>query len=1643
MTHSFIDQFNRVVTTFGGEIAFNIPGPAPFKISPATPLPALVQDTLIDGYTQPGAHPNTLPNGNDAQPLIELSGESLPNAIGLSCAGSRVTLRGLCLNKWGTAIATCPACAAGRGLTNAVVEGCFVGTDTNGLIALPNTVGISLGSAFGSRIGGPAPAQRNLISGNTQSGISLATNSSAALLHNLVIQGNFIGTDRTGARPLGNGAFGILFEDAVATTNSVIADNIVSANSQGGLRLAGVGNLVLRNKIGLGADALAPLGNNGSGIEIFGSRHRVGGNNGADANLIANNNGPGVHVSAGAGHSISANSIFLNTGLGIDLGTIGADLDDAGDGDIGPNNLQNKPVVSEVVAAGLNQALIACTLNSTPNKGFHIEFFHSPPSGQPQGRTFLGSGALVTDGSGDGSISSFVPMPSSSGFFTATATDSAGNTSEMSAGAVVTDFYNGILPTLSIINGNDQRGAPNLFLPQPLVVRVADRNGVPLTNAPVTFFVSQGDDSLASDFTLARFSTLPLRTAADGTAQVFCHLGSNIGVTDFIKAMATSAGSSVDVTFAVTAAQPTPEGMLLPGVPDSLALSAVFDLGPGIAPEHEIEDGIMLTRLDVTFAPDATVGQVNEALGRIRGGIVSMRPGLSGLSVAIPSPGSIEGLQAMAALLASAPGIRFAFPAQELAPLDLPPGDAGKHPEQFSHLLAERFPAAWNAAARATNNCGPRKVIVLVPDLFEHPLPASLSQFDTEVPGASANFTGGSTALKKGGSHGYTTASILAGIFNSQNPTGANPFSDCLDVRLVGMGGLTPLASIFQINRITASFPNEEIILSFSMAFQSYRSPGFFACFTDPCFPLITNLVPSPLQRAEGATMWKEQIRSSSTRPGFSLLAVTAAGNEKVEDCSAVYPGLQQATYLSFINITTLPDPFWGFITDPFLWHNSSRDPPFGSFAASPDQFNTLQLHIQQLGLDHLGPAENVLIVGSTSNEQTFDLLQPSCFSCSGSHVSAVGEGVPGLANKTFTGTSFATPQVAGLASYLWLLSPQLRFIDAKFTKQAILENAHTIPSGVKVIDAYSTVLSLDEAKLPTVNNSPVRFAILDVNGDGVFDHQDLLIHLQNGVTNAAPVKGSSPDYGRSDLNGDGFTGGSSNTERFDLDRDGSTQFGRAVFDLAIPQIIEGAPMPFNELSLTDKDILCYYAYSELYSKDPAAVAARTAILGDACAPVTVTVSPKALTVFVGESGIFTATVTGRPNLDQRVTWEVIQGPGQIGRDTGEFRAGCTPGQSVIRATSVAFPNKHDTATNQILPILSISPTNAALRPGDSLKLIATLANGASGTITWALLAGQGTFSTTTGESTIFTAGSTVGTCDIRATLAGSGCPASAFATVTISACALRVNVRCIEHQGISSTTSCTGASACGCNVPVFTLISGNEHLFVGNLLVSGCGSGNLTQVTICTDFKTFVLPFQADAPGIYSTTLGFRDAVTGDTAERTVVLQIFDDHTTSTISGCDPATGIFSLNPPTALVSTHEPVAYAFSWAVPYPKNWHDLRNLQFRIRDGDNSILWMLFNESDRTFQLHNPASNHFGPAGLAGDPNALETPFAWLDLSQTSVVAAGPTSPTVTLNLGLVFKPHAAGRTYTVEVSATDDEGNVDDFKPAGTLRITPFK
>src|SRR3989440_872615 len=256
-----------------------------------------------------------------------------------------------------------------------IVQGNFIGSDAAGTARLGNTsIGINMQGSNNTVIGGTATGAGNLISANG-TGIQIAPGSGTAIQ----IQGNLIGTDVNGTADLGNTGNGVSINDSAFAANVTIggtdpaARNVISGNDGDGIDLRGVtGTMVQGNLIGTQIDGLSPLGNSGHGVNIVGtSNNTIGGTTAGAGNRIAfngasNNFGGGVIIegSSSVNNSVRGNSIFANTsngtsangGLGIDLSNGGSGngptLNDDCDGDNGPNNLQNFPVITSVTSSG-------------------------------------------------------------------------------------------------------------------------------------------------------------------------------------------------------------------------------------------------------------------------------------------------------------------------------------------------------------------------------------------------------------------------------------------------------------------------------------------------------------------------------------------------------------------------------------------------------------------------------------------------------------------------------------------------------------------------------------------------------------------------------------------------------------------------------------------------------------------------------------------------------------------------------------------------------------------------------------------------------------------------------------------------------------------------------------------------------------------------------------------------------------------------------------------------------------------------------------------------------------------------------------------------------------------------------------------
>jgi hypothetical protein len=439
-------------------IAFNVSGAGcdgagVCTIAPISSLPSLSTPVTIDGYTQPGSSPNTNAQGAiDAVLKVVISGVNVPGTSAFYLSAADSTLRGLVVNGGFSSLTVSGASAA--------VRGCFIGTNAAGTSAsaVPNIRGIYVTfGVSGVFVGGPAPADRNLISGSQSHNVWTEN------APGVTIQGNLIGTDASGAATIGVDQGGMLLSPARAGT--VIRGNVVAGAYFSGIQIGNgndveFGTVVQGNFVGTDITGMVNLGNNYNGITVLTNQVTLGGTGAGEGNVIAFNGGAGVLVyyagSLPRQNPIRGNSIYSNhqnpgniATQGIDLGRSdggsgagGFTPNDIGDADVGPNDLQNFPLISSAVPSG-GSTTIHGTLDSLASTTFDIDFYSNPacvgrPQGFLEGRAYLGSTQVTTDGSGNATIDVVLPVAIEAGSpVTATATDPEGNTSEFSQRIVV------------------------------------------------------------------------------------------------------------------------------------------------------------------------------------------------------------------------------------------------------------------------------------------------------------------------------------------------------------------------------------------------------------------------------------------------------------------------------------------------------------------------------------------------------------------------------------------------------------------------------------------------------------------------------------------------------------------------------------------------------------------------------------------------------------------------------------------------------------------------------------------------------------------------------------------------------------------------------------------------------------------------------------------------------------------------------------------------------------------------------------------------------------------------------------------------------------------------------------------------------
>jgi CSLREA domain-containing protein len=211
-------------------------------------------------------------------------------------------------------------------VTNAMIQGNLIGLSAGGGSAVANGTGVNVFmGANANVIGGTTTSVRNVISGNT-TGVVIT---GPATPNNLV-EGNFIGLDRSGSTAVPN-TIGVSIQittgntiGGTATTPGAPPGNVISGNLQDGIQEGGGtgnnGNPIRGNIIGATADGLTALPNQGNGINLSGlvGGTVIGGSNAGDRNLISGNS----FASTSAGISCfncSNNNVAIGNWIGVNI----------------------------------------------------------------------------------------------------------------------------------------------------------------------------------------------------------------------------------------------------------------------------------------------------------------------------------------------------------------------------------------------------------------------------------------------------------------------------------------------------------------------------------------------------------------------------------------------------------------------------------------------------------------------------------------------------------------------------------------------------------------------------------------------------------------------------------------------------------------------------------------------------------------------------------------------------------------------------------------------------------------------------------------------------------------------------------------------------------------------------------------------------------------------------------------------------------------------------------------------------------------------------------------------------------------------------------------------------------------------------
>ncbi|MCA9379587.1 carboxypeptidase regulatory-like domain-containing protein, partial [Candidatus Dojkabacteria bacterium] len=233
----------------------------------------------------------------------------------------------------------------GDGTDRLNILGNFIGTNVTGTASIPNGSGIQNYYADSVNIGGTDILSRNVISGNSGSGMTIYSylTQEGQQVKDLHIRNNYIGTNASGTSALSNGSMGIYMVNNMP--EAFITGNVISGNLGNGIETlfdytdVPVDSIVINdNKIGTQADGSGSIGNQDNGIFLLGKGNAYIGDTG-EGNIINNNGQNGIKLNdpippgpavpqSSIISSIKDNTIHNNIGSGIVIHNSGSLIQD-------------------------------------------------------------------------------------------------------------------------------------------------------------------------------------------------------------------------------------------------------------------------------------------------------------------------------------------------------------------------------------------------------------------------------------------------------------------------------------------------------------------------------------------------------------------------------------------------------------------------------------------------------------------------------------------------------------------------------------------------------------------------------------------------------------------------------------------------------------------------------------------------------------------------------------------------------------------------------------------------------------------------------------------------------------------------------------------------------------------------------------------------------------------------------------------------------------------------------------------------------------------------------------------------------------------------------------------------------------------